>query len=48
MLNRSFLPKIIIAELMGIGATDQLQQTFSKPAGTDGVRDIHGIWRLRK
>ncbi len=48
MLNRSCLPKIIIDELKGIGATYQLQQTFSKPAGTDGVRDVNGLWGLRE
>ena len=47
MVNRSCLPKIIIDELMGIGVTNQLQQTFAKPVGTAKVRDINGIWRLR-
>lgn len=31
----------------GISATNQLQKTFPKPAGTEEVRAINEIWELR-
>lgn len=32
---------------VGIGATTQLEKTFPKPAGADGIRDINEIWEFR-